>query len=344
MQPVLETEAACIAEKRPRNLESRTGTQATLDPQGATHTAVSVTRITYHGWPDCFLIANGEVEAVVVPAIGRVMQLRLAGEADGAFWENRPLDGQLHAPTSAEWINFGGDKCWPAPQSDWAPQQGHDWPPPVAFDSSPVEAVAAESGVVLISSVDSAFGIQVVRHVELDVKAPVMRIRTEYRKLAGPSVAVSVWTITQMHEPERIFLPLKQDSKVRGGHIRLIDAEPEGLRIEDGLLSLVRHPILYTKIGSDSASMVWVGHKLVVRIDAETGRGEYPDGGCLTEVYTNPDPLPYVELETLGPLAAMRAGDRIERTTTYTIIPRSGQDPEAEARKILASRQDSRHG
>ena len=79
-----------------------------FDGRGA---GVSVERISYHGWPDCYLVANKQVEVVVVPAIGRVMQLRLRGEADGAFWENRALDGQLHLSDSAEWINFGGDKC-----------------------------------------------------------------------------------------------------------------------------------------------------------------------------------------------------------------------------------------
>jgi hypothetical protein len=306
-------------------LESRTETQVTLDPPHAQATRVSVARICWHGWHDCYLIANGRVEAVVVPAIGRAMQLRLTGEADGAFWESRELDGELHAtaPNQAdlpEWINFGGDKCWPAPQSDWLVRQGRDWPPPIAFDSSPMDAVAGEDGVVLTSPVDSAFGIQVTRHVELDAELPVMRIRTEFHKVIGDTVRVSVWTITQMNDPERVFVPLREDSKMPGGFILLIEAEPERLRIEDGLLSFVR-----TRL------------KLVVRIDAEAGPGEYPDGGCVTQVYTSPDPVPYVELETLGPLATMSAGDRIERTTTYTIMPRSTTDPEAEARKILCS-------
>jgi hypothetical protein len=146
-------------------------------------TGVSVERISYHGWSDCYLIANGSVEAVIVPAIGRVMQLRLQGEADGAFWENRALDGQLHDAASNDWLNFGGDKCWPAPQSAWPQHQGQDWPPPVAFDARPVEAVARERGVVLTSPIDSGYGIQVVRHVELDAEQPVMRI--------APSIANS---------------------------------------------------------------------------------------------------------------------------------------------------------
>jgi hypothetical protein len=115
----------------------------------------------------------------------------------------------------------------------------------------------------------------------------------------------------------------------------LIEAEPQGLRIEGGLLSLARHPAKCTKIGADATSMVWVGPALVVKIDAEDGPGEYPDGGCVTQIYTSSDPLPYVELETLGPLATMSAGDQIERTTVYTIMLRSASDPEAEARRLF---------
>ncbi len=319
-------------------MESPTGAQVALDSPDARLTIVSVTRVNWRGWHGCYLIANRSVEAIVVPAIGRVMQLRLAGEAEGAFWENRALDGQLADPASDQWTNFGGDKCWPAPQSQWQRQQGRNWPPPGAFDSRPMEAIAGERGLRLTSTVDPAFGIRVTRHVELDAELPVMRIRTEFHKVAGDAVRVSVWTIAQMNDPERVFVPLRKGSKIPGGGIRMTDAEPQDLRIEGGLLSLTRSPFKSAKIGADTASLVWVGRKLVVRIDAEAGSGEYPDGGCATQVYTSPDPFPYVELETLGPLATMRAGARIERTTTYTIMPRSEPDPEAEARKILCFR------
>ena len=296
---------------------------------------MSVARISYHGWPDCYLIANGSVEAVVVPAIGRVMQLRLKGEAEGAFWQNRALDGQLHGAASSEWMNFGGDKCWPAPQSAWPQHQGRDWPPPVAFDSRPVEAVAVERGVELTSPIDPGYGIQTVRRVELDPAQPVMRIRTEYRKLSGAPVTVGIWTITQMSEPERVCIQLPEASKFAAGFSRLMPAEPAGLKIDGRLLSLTRHAQQQVKVGSDGSSMAWLGQNCVVRIDTEIGPGEYPDGGCVTEVYTNPDPLQYVELETLGPLTTMNPGDRIEQTTVYTVMPRSTPDLETEAVKAF---------
>ena len=317
-------------------MEARTGTQDLQAPPVSPRTCVSVERLCYHGWPDCYLISNGRVEAAIVPAIGRVMQLRLKGEAEGAFWENRALDGQLHDAGSNDWINFGGDKCWPAPQTVWTGQQGRDWPPPAAFDARPAEAAASERGVVVTSPIDPGFGIQVMRHVELDASQPVMRISTEYRKLIGGAVRVGIWTITQLQEPEHVCILLAAESKFAAGFVRLLAAEPADLKIDGRLLSFGRHARQRVKVGTDGSSLAWVGRNCVVRIDAEVGPGEYPDGGCVTEVYTNPDPLKYVELETLGPLTTMNVGDRIEQTTVYTVMPRSTPDPEAEARRALS--------
>jgi hypothetical protein len=114
-----------------------------------------------------------------------------------------------------------------------------------------------------------------------------------------------------------------------------MSAQPANLKIDGAVLSLARHPHELVKIGSDGTSLAWVGPNCVVRIDAESGPGEYPDGGSITQVYTNPDPLQYVELETAGPLTIMRIGDRIERTTVYSVSPRSTPDPHSEARKAL---------
>ena len=298
-------------------------------------TGVSVERISYHGWSDCYLIANGRAEAVVVPAIGRVMQLRLAGEPDGAFWENRALDGQLHDAASNDWINFGGEKCWPAPQALWIEQQGRDWPPPAAFGAQHITASTSDRGVVVKSPADPGFGIQVVRHIELDAVQPVLRIATEYRKLVGGAVRVGIWTITQMREPERVCMLLPAASRFADGFTRLMSAEPADLKIDGRVLSLRRHQRQHVKVGTDGSSIAWLGPNCVVRIDAETRPGEYPDGGCSTEVYTCPDPLQYVELETLGPLTTMNPGDRIEQTTVYTVTPRSTTDLDAEARKAF---------
>jgi len=303
--------------------------------QAASPSGISIERVAYHGWNDCYRIANGLAAVVVVPAIGRVMQFELEG-SEGVFWENRTLDGRLHDAAANEWINFGGDKCWPAPQAVWTGQQGRDWPPPEGFDARPAKASLIERGVVVTSAVDPGFGIQVVRWVQLDSSQPILRIRSEYHKLRGRAVKVGIWSITQLREPERAGLLLPLQSRFTGGYTRLMTAEPEQLKIAGRLLTLLRHPLQCAKIGTDGASLVWVGRDCALRIDAETGPGEFPDGGCVTEIYTNPDPLKYVEFETLGPLATLHAGQRMARTTVYTLRARTRGDAETEARTFLA--------
>ena len=50
--------------------------------------------VTYHGWTDAVVLGNGTVEAIVVPSVGRLMQFRFTGAADGPFWENPKLAGK----------------------------------------------------------------------------------------------------------------------------------------------------------------------------------------------------------------------------------------------------------
>jgi hypothetical protein len=295
-----------------------------------------VIRTNYHGWPDSMLMSNGKVEVIIVPAVGRVMQFRFAGEADGPFWENRALDGQRPDPNSTEWRNFGGDKTWPAPQADWPRIAKRSWPPPPGFDAMPVEAEVSMGAVKLISAVDPYYGIRTCRVITLARDEPVMRIETIYEKVTGEPRKVAVWVITQLKEPVGVFLPLPRPSVFATGYNRQSEALPAGLRVAGNLLSLTRDPRAAAKIGSDAGTLVWVGEQAVLRIDSpRAAQAEYPDQGSSVEVYTNPDPHPYVELEVLGPLQALRVGERAKRSSIYTLLRRSEVSAEVEAERLL---------
>ncbi len=292
--------------------------------------------MSWRGWEGCYRLANGAMEAIVVPAIGRVMDLRRMGDDEGTFWQNRSLDGRL--PSSfGPWLNYGGDKCWPAPQSDWPRRQIHDWPPAAAFDASSYEAVASGASLLISSPVDPHWGIQAVRLFEPDPVLPILRTRTIYKKVRGEAVRVAIWTITQLQEPELIAMRMPEDSNFETGYVRLLEAQPAGLRTDGRLLSFRRHLREFVKIGSDASSVLWVGPRSVVKIEAGAAMGEYPDGGCRTEVYTNPGQLAYVELETLGPLTALEAGATVEHTTSYTVLPRTHVDAHEEAKSALGA-------
>jgi hypothetical protein len=104
------------------------------------------TKSEYRGW-ESLRLANGLVEVQVVPAVGgRVMQFKL-----GPFeylWVNPQLAGKQPTPTGlgpdGAWLNYGGDKLWPAPQG-WDNDQQWPGPPDGVLDGSPHEASIIEA-------------------------------------------------------------------------------------------------------------------------------------------------------------------------------------------------------
>jgi len=292
----------------------------------------------YNGWTNAVVLDNGLVEAVIVPDAGRVLRFRFLSTTNGPFWENPAMSGQTATPAS--WNTegaFGGDKAWPSPQSAWG------WPPPAGFDGSPYKVEVTNGVVVLTSSVDSSFQVRTTRTVELAFDEPVMRITTAFDRVgatARTNNPVGIWTITQTQDPVRCFVPVRSNSVFGAGYQQLGTGMPAQFQNTNSLISFGRDPITSHKLGFDADSLVWVGTNLSLRIDAPRVSGlpisSYPDGGCSTEVYTNPGTnAPYIELECLAPLSLLPVGAQMQSQTTYTLFHRTESDPEAEARSIL---------
>jgi hypothetical protein len=285
-----------------------------------TDALTKITNDTYHGWPVAYLLNNGKVEAVIVPAIGRVMQFKFAGDADGPFWENRELDGKAPNPNSTEWGNFGGDKSWPSPQADWGKVTRRGWPPPKAFDSMPVTATIEKESVILTSAIDPNYGIRARRIVSLLPDTAKMQIVTEYEKVEGAPVHAGVWIVTQLKDPQQVQIPLPKKSEFPKRYVEQSEALPQGFKVDKNTITCARSPKFSSKIGTDASELIWMNDKWKVVIESpRIPRKSYPDNGSSAEVYTNPDPLQYVELEMLGPLADFKKGDRLSQTNTYTL-------------------------
>ena len=283
-------------------------------------------------------MSNGIVEAVIVPGIGRVMQFRFIG-TDGVFWENAALAGKPVNADGKDWSNFGGDKSWPAPQSEWPKITPRAWPPPTAFDSMPCTATVKGNAVELTTPVDPHYGIRVLRTISLDARQPVLNIKTAYEKIEGELRKVSVWVITQLPEPVAVYGLLPAKSLSADGYVLQSKTAPPSLKRQGNLLSLTRDKKTAYKIGTDASTMLWIGAQFALRIDSpRQPNAEHPDQGSSAEIYTNPDPLAYVELETLGPLRELKKGDRIEHGNRYTLYRRGKKEVADEAAQMLKQR------
>jgi hypothetical protein len=304
----------------------------------------TIVTTNYHGWSQSVRMSNGKVEAWIAPEAGRVMQFRFAGSADGPFWENPKLYG-----TKSSKMNWntpgalGGDKAWPAPQSDWP--QHTPWSPPFGFDGHPYDAAITPDLVTLTGGVlDEDYQIRVVRNIELHPDQPVMRIRTVFERVHSCDLTnqpISVWVITQVKDVVGIYVPATpQSTLVAADFAQLGRGLPDQFKHENGLISFPRDLTAERHLGFYANSLVWVGTNCAMRIDAPRVPGvdptNYPNGGCNTVVYTNPKAeAPYVELECFSPLTILTEGQSAELVTTYTLFKRTESNPELEARKIL---------
>jgi hypothetical protein len=63
---------------------------------------------------------------------------------------------------------------------------------------------------------------------------------------------------------------------------------------------------------------------------------EYPDSGCSAEIYTNPNPTLYIEMELLAPLATLGTGNTLEATVVYSLLRRTQPTVLQEAMKVFA--------
>ena len=297
--------------------------------------------VDFRGWP-ALVLRNRQLEAVVVPAIGRIVALRLlrdgAAAAADPFWLHPQLSRKL-APDDNGWINFGGDKAWPAPQSDWQRIAGRSWPPPASFDARAYTAeVIGDSIVRMTSQVDPAYGMRVRRDIQL--AGDELIVETTYEKLAGAAVRAAVWTITQLTSPERIFLLLPERSSFAAGHRSVGQAPPSDVSVDGRLLSLARDREHKTMLVSDAEALAWIGPgcALLLRTASPPPR-RAPRGRTAPTPRCTRAPTATSRMwssSCSGRCSDLAPGQRAALQVRYRLFPRVEANPLAEARRIMA--------
>jgi len=289
----------------------------------------------YRGWPNPAIVRGDGIEAVVIPSLGRIMDLRRPGEKEGVLWQNPALRGEPVRPDAASWTNFGGDKTWPAPESRWMKNAAGQWMPPKVFDQTPLRASLTEEGLRLESPVDALSGVRFTRLIR-PAGRRTLAVTTTYTKVQGDPVDVAVWVVTQLAEPRVIATT----ANTQGPPVNLGFGKVKGVEVEQGVVFWKRFPDVCANLGTTGRALAWVGDRHTLLITSVPGEptGVFAGEGNRAEIYVNPDPLPYVELETLGHLRRLRIGESTSCTNFYRLDEtREGESPKAAARRLLES-------
>jgi hypothetical protein len=284
-------------------------------PDGDT---VEATRINYRGWPGSIRLANRTAEVVIVPAIGRIMRFAPTG-GPNVLWEDPDLVGTMAAPDRKDWANFGGDKLWPAPQDRWG------WPPDPHLDGAPWRARLGSNGSVAMESpLSAATGLRMRRTIRLDATTATVHLRNSLINAGARTVEWSVWEVAQVDDPEQAVMGRSPSGAFPEGYgIIGTSPLPSGAVTDIGAtVRALRNRVVPYKIGSDphltrlaSRRQGWTFRIVGPRRTA----GTYPDGGCSVQIYSNPDPAAYMELEVLSPIQRIEPGRSIEMLTTWSL-------------------------
>jgi len=303
----------------------------------------------YRGWKGQAM-DNGLVRLQLLPEIGgRIIQFSLG--VNEFFFVHPQLAGTLPPPSrlgpGGSWLNYGGDKLWPAPQGRGGPEF---WPgpPDVVLDAGPYELKVGEASgpavsVSFTSEKDPRSGIQFSRTVRLENGSTHVSFEASMKNIDTKPRRWGIWSHTQLNGGKpgdrefnplmKAWCPINPKSHFPNGLNFMAGAKDNPSFRPNFLPGLLRVEYQYRvgKIGMDSAAG-WVasvngatGAAFIQRFVFEPGQ-EYPDGASV-EFWNNgigrtgspgkekqhkndPDENPFVfESEMLSPFARVNPGE-----------------------------------
>ena len=304
----------------------------------------------FRGW-ESFQLKNEFVQINVTPQLGgRILGYQLGSHP--FLWANPLLQGKLPPPThlapDGSWLNWGGDKLWPAPQG-WDNAEQWPGPPDPVLDGSPqqVEVLArdgASGGVELTSPTDPKTGIQFSRVIRIFDGSSRVHVDATMTNVADRPIQWGIWTVTQLDAGSpggggwnpnwNTYLPFNAHSHFLRGYQVLFGSEsnPEiQPSAVPGVLKL-QYMWIVGKVALDS-SAGWLanvdgtnGYAFVQKFTYDPS-AEYPDGSSIelwtngvgtieawartVRMETNPADNPYiVESELLGPKVRLLPGQQ----------------------------------
>jgi hypothetical protein len=298
------------------------------------------------GWKG-YVLQNDLVRVNVAPDLGgRVIQYALGDKE--FFWVNADLAGKV-SPASGlgpdgGWLNYGGDKLWPAPQG-WDNDQQWPGPPDAVLDGQPwrAETDADPAAIRMTSRNDPHSGIRFSRRLRLNPRSSRISVEASMTNIDTKPRRWGIWTVVQLdaglegtddyNRLMRAWCPINPNTRYKAGYKILFGAKDNPSFETDAKRGLVKVSYQYKvgKIGLDS-SAGWAatvdgrnGDVFIQRFTFEPKKA-YPDGASVEfwhhglgrfygynkwiDMPDNRKENPYVfESEILSPFARLAPGE-----------------------------------
>ncbi len=283
-------------------------------PLGA---AVTVEKTAWKGWPDCYRIANGEVELIVTGDIGpRIMRYAFTG-GQNVFKE---FAEQLGKRGEATFQLRGGHRLWKAPEDpvgSWAP------------DNVPVEVHITAQGVVAREPVEPLTGLQKEIEVALAPEGTAVTVTHRLYNRGIFPLEYAAWAMSMMAPGGQAitgFPPRGKHPDVLPPTNPLVmwaysDLSDKRWTFTKKYMGLRQDPSNAepTKLGLFNPR-TWVAYLLNSELFVKQAQADpskpYPDFGCSFETFTNNE---FLEMETLSPLTKVPPGGDVSHVEHWNL-------------------------
>lgn len=297
--------------------------------------AVTVEKIPYAGWPNCYRLSNGEVELIVTSDVGpRIIRYGFEG-GQNFFVE---LEEDLGKTGGDNWRLYGGSRLWVGPEDPVYSYGADNDPVQIEISGSrltaqaPVEHTGVQKAIAVELSDDGSaarvvytlanrtiWPLRVATWV-LTMMAPggsgitTLPPRGTHPEVLAPTNPLIVFAFTNMADPRWTWLEkyivLQQDPQ---------NADPEKI----GLFNPA------------TRGAYLLNGELFVKKFAASPKEEYPDMGASYETFTNER---FLEIETLGPMRTLQPGESMDHVEEWSLHRPVAVDSwdDAELDRVLA--------
>ncbi|HZS54033.1 MAG TPA: hypothetical protein VFA65_06500 [Bryobacteraceae bacterium] len=261
---------------------------------------VSIEKVEFAGWPNCYRITNGDIELIATSDVGpRIIRCGFVGEDNllAVFKDQAGKSGEPY------WMIRGGHRLWIAPETI---------PDTYTPDNSPLEVTVGHGTLTLRESREAETGLR--KQVAIKM-SPNGDITVAHQiENAGPKPRrFAPWALTVMAPGGIAIAPFPP----RGSHDEFLlptnplvmwaytDFSDPRWRFTKKYLTLTCDPKmpLPQKAGlfnPQTCCAYLLGSYLFAKRITALADAPYPDFHCSMELFTNHE---FLELETLGPLA-----------------------------------------
>lgn len=278
---------------------------------------VTVEKIVYRGWPNCYRIADETVEVVVTADVGpRIIRCGFIGESNCLA----EMEEQVGLTGGNEWRMYGGHRLWHSPEAV---------PRTYSPDNEQVEVVSLSDGLELRQKIEPETGIAKSLRVTLNPETHQFTVEHRLVNQGLWPVTLAPWAITVMRTGGVAVFPQVREA-LNGPLLsnRVLALWPYTDMNDSRVTWGSRYIILRQDVAKEnpfkfgiSAPEGWMGYLndgflFVKRHRYQTG-AVYPDGGVNIETYTN---HAFLELESLGPLETLEPGNAVELTEVWALF------------------------